>query len=41
MPDRLVVHADVDVLLAGVRDDFLLLLTLKCWQLLDGLLDDL
>jgi hypothetical protein len=41
MPDHLVVHANVDVLLAGVGDDFLLLLALEGWQLLDSLLDDL
>jgi hypothetical protein len=41
MPDHLVVHADVDVLLAGVRDNFLLLFALEGRQLLNGLLDDL
>lgn len=41
MPDHSVVHADVNVLLAWVRDDLLFLLALEGRQLLDSLLDDL
>ena len=40
-PTRSVVHSNVNILLAGVGDNFLLLLALKVGQLLDSLLDDL
>jgi len=41
MPTRSVVHANVNVLLAWVGDDFLLPLALEVWQLLNSLLNDL